>query len=154
MKIEKKSKMEIEVEEKLKELKIEFYYQYKFPDCVDIRELEWDFYIPSLNLLIEVDGEQHFKFIHRFHKVQQDFIDQVRRDRIKNKYADDKHFNLLRISHDARQYVGKYVETMIRDIQNNGANYKFPDIRAGKAVQKSQKSVELVICIMLSVPKS
>jgi hypothetical protein len=32
-----------------------------FPGCKLERDLYFDFYIPSLNICIEYDGEQHFK---------------------------------------------------------------------------------------------
>ena len=47
----------------------------------------FDFYIPSLNVLIEVDGEQHLKFTSKFYKKREDFLKAQERDRRKNSYC-------------------------------------------------------------------
>lgn len=47
----------------------------------------YDFYIPSMNILIEVDGEQHFIYNKRFFKNKADFTKAQERDRRKNSYA-------------------------------------------------------------------
>lgn len=39
-----------------------------------------DFYVPSFSLVIEVHGEQHYKFNTLFHKTAKDFAMQKRRD--------------------------------------------------------------------------
>lgn len=73
--------------------KIEYKVQYKFKDCVDKRELPFDFYIPKLNLLIEFDGQQHYK-----NKFGEDnFYNTIYHDAIKNSYCEDNHIKLLRI---------------------------------------------------------
>ena len=33
-----------------------------------------DFFIPDMNVIVEVHGEQHYKFIKRFHKTEAGFI--------------------------------------------------------------------------------
>ena len=48
---------------------------------------KFDFYIPSRNSLIEVQGEQHFKFTKQFFKKREDFLKAQERDRIKIAYA-------------------------------------------------------------------
>lgn len=50
----------------------------------------FDFYIPNLlgaSVLIEYDGEQHFKQISKFHKTRSDFQKTQEHDRRKNSYA-------------------------------------------------------------------
>jgi hypothetical protein len=63
--------------------------------------LKFDFYIPSKNLLIEYDGEQHYgcnRFKHFI--ISQDRLDRLRiNDEIKNKYALDNNIKLLRIKY-------------------------------------------------------
>lgn len=53
----------------------------------------YDFYIPSLNILIEVDGQYHFFPI----RGQQELKAQKERDRRKNSYALAHGINLYRI---------------------------------------------------------
>lgn len=48
---------------------------------------KFDFYIPSRKSLVEVQGEQHFKFIKKFFKKREDFLKAQERDRIKIGYA-------------------------------------------------------------------
>lgn len=73
IKIFQKEKINFEREKTYKDLKQGWY--------------RYDFFIPSLNLLIEVDGEGHFKPINKFHKTRQDFLKAQERDRRKNSYA-------------------------------------------------------------------
>ena len=75
-----------------------------------IREYSWDwlvnkngkrmyvdFYIPNKNTVIEYDGEQHFKFVQRFHKTEECFKRQVERDNIKNELLNKNGINIIRI---------------------------------------------------------
>lgn len=45
--------------------------------------LELDFYIPSLDLAIEVQGQQHFEFVELFHQDKRGYEEQLKRDKIK-----------------------------------------------------------------------
>ncbi len=75
----------------------------KFKDCKNKNPLPFDFYIPILNLLIEYDGQQHFKEV-RFGgmssgEAKKNFVEQKKRDKIKNKFCKKEGYNLLRISY-------------------------------------------------------
>lgn len=58
--------------------------------------LRYDFFIPELNLLIEIDGEQHFYPVERFGGEKQ-FRKSKYNDFLKNKYAFTRGFHLIRI---------------------------------------------------------
>ena len=60
-------------------------------------KFRYDFYLPSYNILIEVDGEQHFKQVKVFQKTRSDFLKQQENDRRKNSYALANGIILLRI---------------------------------------------------------
>lgn len=60
-------------------------------------KFRYDFYLPSYNILIEVDGEQHFKQIKVFQKTRSDFLKQQENDRRKNSYALANNILLIRI---------------------------------------------------------
>jgi very-short-patch-repair endonuclease len=45
-------------------MQIEYESQKKFPDCLDKQQLRFDFYLPKFNLLIELDGQQHFEDVY------------------------------------------------------------------------------------------
>ena len=74
-----------------------YYITYKrekrFKDCKDVNTLPFDVWIPSLNLIIEFDGEQHYK--PKF--GEKEFYEIVYHDAIKNSYCEDNNINLLRI---------------------------------------------------------
>ncbi|OAH63276.1 hypothetical protein [Domibacillus aminovorans] len=59
-----------------------------------------DIYIKSLNLVIEYDGEQHFKYIPYFHKTFERYLEQVKRDEIKTNLLCEKKVPLIRFRFD------------------------------------------------------
>ena len=79
---------------------MEYIEQYKFKDCVYIDKLVFDFYIPSLNICIEYDGEGHYKPF-RFSKdkkaMQKKLEETQIRDKIKDKYCKENNIKLIRI---------------------------------------------------------
>ena len=63
----------------------------------NITYIKIDFFIRSKNTFIEFNGEQHYKFIERFHKSYQDFIDQVNRDNWLRGYCNENNIHLIQI---------------------------------------------------------
>ena len=96
----KTSNPELVIGKKLKQLNLEYIVQYKFKDCVYIDKLVFDFYIPSLNICIEYDGEGHYKPF-RFSKdkeaMQKKLEETQIRDKIKDKYCKENNIKLIRI---------------------------------------------------------
>ncbi len=80
----------------LKDNNIEFIPQYRFKDCKCHNTLPFDFYISSMNIAIEFDGEQHYKIIKHFGGVDT-FIDRKIRDTIKTYYCQQNNIKLIRI---------------------------------------------------------
>ena len=60
----------------------------------DKRKLSYDFYIPSKNLLIEYNGEQHYKSIKHFGGRKM-FLLQKHHDWLKRKYAKKKWYHFV-----------------------------------------------------------
>ena len=60
-------------------------------------KFRFDFYLPSFNLCIEVDGEQHFKQVGKFQRAREDFLKQQENDRRKNSYCLANGIKLIRI---------------------------------------------------------
>lgn len=56
----RKSKYSRKVEDILTRMELFYIREKRFEDCKDVRVMPFDFYIPSLNVCIEVDGEQHY----------------------------------------------------------------------------------------------
>lgn len=92
----KESKGEKRITTWLKNNNINFISQKKFNDCIDIKPLPFDFYLPYYNLCIEYDGEQHFKPID-FFGGQESYEYTQRHDKIKDEYCKNNNIKLLRI---------------------------------------------------------
>ena len=92
----------IEVEKYLKSRNIKYEREYRFDDCKNERPLPFDFFVPSLNMCIEYDGEQHFVPV-RFGKdetderVKKKYASQKENDNIKTEYCRSNNINLVRI---------------------------------------------------------
>lgn len=86
---------------------ISFIKEYCFAEG-KIRTYRYDFYLPSLNILIEFDGEQHFNFSKFFYKTREDFLKAKERDRVKNNYALAHHIPLYRIPYFAIDSIQTY----------------------------------------------
>lgn len=80
----------------LQKEKIKFQREKTYPD-LKFGYYRFDFFLPQYNLLIEVDGAQHYKFSKIFHKKRQDFLKAQERDRRKNSYALSHNISLYRI---------------------------------------------------------
>lgn len=59
--------------------------------------LSYDFYLPTYNLLIEFQGEQHEHYCKWFHEDIEDFEKQIEHDRRKREYAKNNDYKLLEI---------------------------------------------------------
>lgn len=80
-----------------------------FSDCRDINPLPFDFYLPNYNMVIEFDGEQHFKPSHFTHSK---LSYTQAHDAIKNEYCKDNNIKLVRIPY----WDMNNIETILDDI--------------------------------------
>ena len=90
------SKGEELIKKYLDDNNIKYIREYIFKDCKDIHPLPFDFYISSLNILIEYDGEQHYNAIDHFGGNKRLEITK-NHDLIKTKYCKENNYNLIRI---------------------------------------------------------
>lgn len=90
------SKGEREISQILCELNIEYIKQYRFEDCKFKYTLPFDFCLPKYNILIEYDGELHYK-VSKHHGGLDRFIDTKIRDTVKNEYCKKNNIKLIRI---------------------------------------------------------
>ena len=98
----------------LEEHDIPFQTQYRFPDCRNKRSLPFDFKCDWHNqiILIEVDGGQHYYVTQWTSK--EDLERQKERDKIKEDYAKEHDYILLRIPFwlfNTGTYINKLQET-------------------------------------------
>ena len=92
----KTSSLEEHIIKILQKEKIKFQREKTYPD-LKFGYYRFDFFLPQYNLLIEVDGAQHYKFSKLFHKKRQDFLKAQERDRRKNSYTLSHNIPLYRI---------------------------------------------------------
>jgi len=91
-----------------------------FNDCTNTikgqycRLLEFDFYIPELNTIIEYDGDQHFRESSKYKGKK--FEATQRNDKLKNKYCLENGIKLIRIHF--RFPANKIEESILASIKN------------------------------------
>ena len=94
----------------LTELGYEFEKEKNFPEFKTYR---YDFYIPSENLVIEVDGQQHFT---GWGNNYLSLKEEKKRDAIKNQFCIDNFIKILRIKYDkidmlTLEYLNRRIKT-------------------------------------------
>lgn len=76
-------------------VKAEYYVNYKG------KKLFFDFYIHEFGILIEVQGQQHTKFVKHFHGNKEAFLAQKNRDNLKIEYVqENKLLSLIRFNYN------------------------------------------------------
>ena len=83
---------EKEISKFLDKNKISYDRQHKFPDCKNIYQLPFDFYIPSIRTCIEFYSEQHY--------IQKAYESLKVNDKIKSDYCEENYIDLIRIRYD------------------------------------------------------
>ncbi len=63
-------------------------------------KLFFDFFIRELGIFVEVQGEQHEKFVKHFHGDKAGLDSQRSRDHLKIEYVEEKGMCLIRFKHD------------------------------------------------------
>ena len=76
-------------------------------------QLFFDFYLPALNILIECQGEQHYKFVTHFHGTQAEYKEAARRDQLKREWAKQQGIPLLEIKFNERPETSMELFKMI-----------------------------------------
>lgn len=107
---------ELKIKQWLENNNVEFISQKRFKGCKDKRTLPFDFYLPIENMVIEFDGEQHYRE-HSFFQKREGLEDIKRRDEIKNDYCNTHNIQMLRISYkqieNIENLLNKYVNTEV-----------------------------------------
>lgn len=75
------------------------HYKLFLEHCVNHmgQRLFFDFYLPELGVIIEVQGEQHYRFIKHFHGTYYNYVRQRRRDALKAEWAVSNGIRLVEI---------------------------------------------------------
>jgi len=105
------SKGELAISDWLQDNNFEYEHQYSYPDLRGRGNqiLAFDFYVSNKNLLVEFDGEQHFKPV-RFNgisseKAIKNFKKTKYNDALKNQYCNKNSIPLLRISYEKSKVI-------------------------------------------------
>lgn len=107
-----KSRGEQRIEEILTKHNISFVTQKTFEGCRgDKKLLRFDFYLDEMNILIEFQGEQHYKPIEVFGGVK-GFKKQQKSDKIKREWAEKNHIRLLEIKYDEYNKIEEIIESL------------------------------------------
>ena len=103
-------KGEISINKILKSLGIKYEYQKTFDDLKDSRLLSYDFYIPSQDILIEYQGQQHYQPVGYFGGADT-FELQQKHDKMKSDYAKDNGYKLITVPYtqDTFSKIKKYL---------------------------------------------
>lgn len=108
---------EMQIKKWLEDNSINFELEKTFDTCKIKHFLRFDFYLKDYNLLIEFDGEQHFKCM-RWSKNKSKNIEKFKkvkkRDVFKNKWAKENNYNLLRIPYTNIKNIDKILNSTLR----------------------------------------
>ena len=117
----KYSKNSLKIEDYLKENAFKFTTEYTFDDCKFIKKLPFDFavFINDSIILIEYDGEQHFRpFNKKVKSAVKAFDDLRRNDEIKNNYCKENNYHLIRINYLHKDVIAE-LEKNLHDLFND-----------------------------------
>lgn len=82
------------------------------------QRLFFDFYLPSLNIYVEVQGVQHTEFNSHFHGDAASFRAAKQRDRLKKEWIDLNDFTLVCVNHDEVPMTPETMLARISEAQN------------------------------------
>jgi hypothetical protein len=110
--------MELKIGEILQTYNIEYIPQFSFQDCKDQRPLPFDFYLPSQNILIEYDGEQHFRPVNfggiPDERAIKNLTTTQYHDKIKTSYCKEHNIPLIRIPYWDKNNIEEILMSQIR----------------------------------------
>lgn len=109
------SRGEEEISSILDELDICYIREYKFDDCVDVRNLRFDFFLPDYDMCIEFHGLQHFEAVEYFGGEER-LINQQRRDKIKRDFCKNNGLTLLEIPYHEKHLKEK-IEFVLKNLK-------------------------------------
>jgi very-short-patch-repair endonuclease len=112
------SKGELKIEKYLKSRNISYENQKFIDGCVNVKKLLFDFYIPSINMCIEYDGEHHFKPINWSGDMDEDEMNYkykniINNDNIKNKFCVENGIRLIRIPYTKFKSIDTILDSEI-----------------------------------------
>jgi len=124
----RQSKGEELISHYLDELGILYQRQKSWDECRYKKPLKFDFYIPEYNVLIEFDGEQHFRPVDHF-GGQHKFIETIDRDTIKLHWTYYNGKSLIRIAYVEVGDIEDIIDEMFDNLTSGyKVMYRYPQI--------------------------
>ena len=113
---------------------IQYEYEKHFPE---IARLSYDFYLPELNILIEYQGEQHYRPIETFGGNER-FEKQQKYDKLKQEYAKEHNITLICIPY----YEQGHLESLLQSFL--GSTTSQFDVASSEAKEKTSYDDNIV----------
>ena len=117
----------------LDDLQIEYIPEKRFEDCINSNTgqmLPFDYYIPAINTLIEIDGAHHI----RPSFGRNNHIQQQKRDKIKNEYCKNNGITLIRIREKEWNNIHKIAYDIVKKVKPNVTLEDINNIKAEKNI--------------------
>lgn len=97
--------------------------QKRFDDCRDKHTLPFDIYVKELNLLVEYDGEGHYKPIPRgsmsVEKAKENLLITQKHDAIKTQYCKDNNIPLIRVPYWENKNLYNFLSNQLKQYKIN-----------------------------------
>jgi very-short-patch-repair endonuclease len=135
----KESKGEAAISKVLTDLNVEFIREQKFDECRNVKKLPFDFYLPQWNLLIEFDGEHHFRYKGFWNAGRTTLEITQANDRKKNLFCKKNRIKLIRIPFNMVNKIERIITKEYSKGFPRNLNY------SKKLVKKKQKNETQVI---------
>lgn len=104
------SQLHIDIWDLLKDIfKFDRIY-HELPIKINNQTLYIDIFIPSIGLVVEVNGQQHEKFTKHFHKTKAEFLRSKVRDNKKKEWALINNLDLIVLNYDNKDEWRKIIE--------------------------------------------
>lgn len=109
------SKGEKSIKRALESLGIKYIPQYKFDDLIGVggRKLSYDFFVPSMNCLIEYQGIYHDKDAHIHNRTENELLSQLEHDKRKREYAESLGYNFVEIWYFEKNRIDEIIKNLV-----------------------------------------
>ena len=104
---------EREIKKALEEFQVDFQQEKIFEGCAAKRKLPFDFYLPDYNLVIEYQGEQHYKPTKKF-GGEEKFLLRKQHDELKRKFCKENNIKELEILYTDYNNIREILLTELR----------------------------------------
>ena len=106
---QKESRGELLIRGYLEDNNINFKQEKRFSDCRDNKPLPFDFFLPDHNKIIEFDGKHHYSAVYS----DEQHLQTVKHDKIKNNYCKQNGIELLRIPYWEGDHIPELLSQFI-----------------------------------------